>query len=300
MERRERIDTPGAVALVLFALLLAFNQVVIKVVNEGLQPAFFAGVRSVAAAVIVWGWIRLNGRRLEFQRATVGAGLLVGVIFAAEFLGLFVALDLTTVTRTSVIFYSMPVWLAVIAHFVLPGERIYPRKAAGLALAFAGVVWAFADRGVGAGGAASLWGDLAALAGALGWAGIALMARVSALSRLRPEVQQFWQLAVSGPILLAVAPLFGPFIRDLAPIHLWGLAFQIVVIVSAGFLFWLWLLKIYPASDVAAFSFLSPIFGIALGWLVLGEEVGPSLLGAGALVAGGLALINWPGRRARG
>ncbi len=300
MERRERIDTPGAVALVLFALLLAFNQVVIKVVNEGLQPAFFAGVRSVAAAVIVWGWIRLNGRRLEFERATVGAGLLVGVIFAAEFLGLFVALDLTTVTRTSVIFYSMPVWLAVIAHFILPGERIHPRKAAGLALAFAGVVWAFADRGAGAGGQASLWGDLAALVGALGWAGIALMARVSALSRMRPEVQQFWQLAVSGPILLAVAPLFGPFIRELAPIHLWGLAFQIVVIVSAGFLFWLWLLKIYPASDVAAFSFLSPIFGIALGWLVLGEEVGPSLLGAGALVAGGLALINWPHRRARG
>ena len=92
------------------------------------------------------------------------------------------------------------------------------------------------------------------------------------------------------------APFFGEFIRDLQPIHLWGLAFQIVVIVTLGFAFWLWLLSIYPAASVAAFSFLSPVFGVFFGWWLLGETIGLPILAALLLVAGGLVLINRPGQ----
>jgi len=99
---------------------------------------------------------------------------------------------------------------------------------------------------------------------------------------------------VSGVVLVAIAPLFGPLWRDPTALHFAGLAFQVVVVVSAGFVFWLWLLSIYPAASVASFSFLAPIFGVGLGWLLLGEEVGLSLLGALALVAVGLVLINRP------
>jgi drug/metabolite transporter (DMT)-like permease len=81
-------------------------------------------------------------------------------------------------------------------------------------------------------------------------------------------------------------------VRELEPIHLWGLAFQIVVVASAGFTFWFWLLSIYPAAGVASFSFLSPLFGVALGWLILGETMKSSLIGAVVLVAAGLILIN--------
>jgi drug/metabolite transporter (DMT)-like permease len=292
MERRDHIDAPGAAALVAFALLLAFNQVVVKVVNEGLQPAYFAALRSAGAAICVWLWIRYRGRRLDFAPGTIVSGIILGLIFATEFLGLFIALDLTTVTRTSVIFYSMPLWLSLAAHFMIPGERIHPAKALGLVAAFCGVAWAIIDRGAGSVGQASILGDLAALVGALGWAAVVLMARVSPLKRVRPEMQHFWQLAVSAPILFLATPLFGPLVRDLQPIHLWGLGFQIVIVVSAGFLFWLWLLTIYPASGVASFSFLSPIFGVAFGWLLLGEQADFSILMSGCLVALGILLIN--------
>jgi len=105
-----------------------------------------------------------------------------------------------------------------------------------------------------------------------------------------------WQVGVSAPILLIASLFYGDLIRDLALIHLWGLAFQIVVVVSAGFIFWLWLLSIYPASGVASFSFLSPVLSVGLGWLLLGETVGPNLLGALVLVAIGIILINRPKR----
>jgi drug/metabolite transporter (DMT)-like permease len=291
MERKARIDAFGATALIGFAALLAFNQVVIKVVNEGLQPVFFAGLRSLGAIPCVLLWMLSRGIRPRIAPGTAPAGVLIGTLFATEFVFMFVALDLTTVTRMAVIFYSMPIWLALGAHVVLPGERITRSSALGLLTAFVGVAWAIFDRG-GDAGDGSLSGDLCALAAALCWAGIALSARGTALSRVRPEMQLLWQVSVSAPILLLLAPAFGPLVRELEPIHLWGLAFQIVVVVTAAFVFWLWLLTIYPAASVAAFSFLSPIFGVFFGWALLEESVGPQILGPLALVAVGLWLMN--------
>ena len=91
---------------------------------------------------------------------------------------------------------------------------------------------------------------------------------------------------------LLLAPAFGPLIRDLQPVHFAGLFFQVVIVVTAGFILWLWLLSIYPASGVASFSFLTPVFGLTLGWLLLGEPIGPGILGAASLVCVGIVLIN--------
>ena len=288
------MDGAGAGALIAFALLLAFNQVAIKIVNEGLQPVFFAALRSVGGAICMGLWIRLRGHRFELPPGTLKWGVAIGAVFAVEFIALFVALDLTTVTRTSVIFYSMPLWLAVAAHFLLPGEKMHKAKAVGLLLAFAGVAWVIIMRGAEERGTASLIGDLAALVGAWGWAAVALIVRATPLKQLRPEMQNFLQLALSIPFLFIASLFFGPFIRDLVPLHGFLFLFQVFAIVSFGFMFWMWLLTIYRAAEVAAFSFLSPLFGILLGWLILGERVTAPILLAGGLVAAGLLLINRP------
>lgn len=291
MDDRQHMDSVGAASLVGVFVLLAVNQVVIKLTNEGFQPVFGASLRSFGAIAVLGVWMLLRRAPFAFSRATFWSGILVGVVFSLEFICLFVALDLTTVTRVSIIFYSMPVWMALVAHFSLPGEQLTPVKSVGLALAFAGVVWAILDRGS-AGGEISLWGDLAALGAALGWMGVSLCARLTPLKTLSPDMQIFWQLLVSAPLLLVVAPLFGPLIRNLQPGHYWGIAFQAVFIASGVFLFWFWLLKRYKASSVASFAFLSPIFGVAMGWAWLGETVGPAAVGALFLVALGILLIN--------
>jgi len=298
MQTRRDIDAPGAAFLITVFVILAVNQVVIKLTNDGLQPVFAAGLRSLGAVPVIWLWMRLRGQRLDFQSGTAWAGVLVGLIFSLEFLGLFIALDRTTVTRVSVIFYSMPLWMALTAHFLLPGERVTGLRALGLAAAFVGVAWAIVDRS-GLGGDASLIGDLAALVAAWGWMGVSLAARLTPLVRLRPEMQMWWQVVVSAPVLLAAAPWFGPLVRDLQPVHGLMMAFQIVIVASGTFLAWFWLLTRYKASAVASFAFLSPVFGVALGWLWLGETVTASLIGKLALVALGIVLINRPARRPR-
>ena len=227
MQRKDHIDTFGAIALTGFSLLLAFNQVVIKVTTGGLPPVFFAGLRSAGAVLCVLLWMRLRGIPLDLGARPVRiAGLLAGIGFSVEFICLFVALDLTTVGRSSVIFYSMPVWMALGAHVLIPGERLTRRKVAGLAFALAGVSVALLNRGD---GQASLLGDMAALGAAMTWAAVGLLAKVSPLRLARPEMQLMWQVAISAPVLLLLAPLFGDLLRDVQPIHLWGLAFQIVI-----------------------------------------------------------------------
>jgi len=293
--RKDRLDAFGGAVLIGVTALLAFNQILIKLVNAGLQPVFFAGLRSALAVLFVWAWLAWRGRPPRLSRAALGPGLLIGAVFAAEFLFLFLALDLTTVGRASVIMYSMPVWFAILAHFGL-GERITPTKAAGLALAFAGCATAILTRP--ATGEASLVGDLCALGAAWGWALTAYVARRPVMRAEGPELQLFWMVLVSAPILLLLAPLFGPLVRELQPLHLVGLVFQSSVVVAGGFITWLWLMSVYPSATVASFSFLTPILALGMGALIFGESVTWAILLAALLVGAGIVLINRPAARA--
>ena len=293
--RKDSLDAAGLAMLLGVQGLLAVNQLSIKVVNAGLQPVFFAGLRSALAILFVYGWLRWRGRPPRLTRAALGPGLMIGAVFAAEFLFLFLALDLTTVGRASVLMYSMPLWFALMAHFGL-GDRITPMKAAGLVLAFVGTAWAIL--GGAKGGQGSLLGDLCALGAALGWAATAYIARRPVMRAEGPEMQLFWMVLVSAPILLIAAPLFGPLIRDLQPLHLGLLLFQASVIVAGVFISWLWLMSVYPSATVAAFSFLTPVLAILLGAAVFDEPLSPAILGPGALVAAGIVLINRSAGRA--
>ena len=289
MERKDHIDTVGVVSLVGFAAVLAFNQVVIKIGNEGFQPVFMAGLRSAGALAVLGLWIWWRRIPLDLSPRYRASGLLLGTLFGFEFVCLFWALDHTTVSRASILFYTMPMMLAVAAHFTLPGERLTPRRVAGLLIAMAGVALVLSRRNA---GEASVAGDIAALAAAAGWVGIALTVRLTPVAEQRPEMQLFWQLSVSSVILLGAATAFGPLLRAPEALHLWALGYQIVVVASLGYLFWFFLMARYPASGVASFSFLSPVLSVFFGWLVLDETVGWTTVTALAMVAVGIVLIN--------
>ena len=292
MERKDRIDTFGALVLITFSFLMGLNQVLIKLVNDGFSPVFQAGLRSACALVPVVLFAVLARRRLSITDGSLLPGILCGLLFSFEFVLLFTALEFTSVSRASVLFYTMPVWVAVAAHWLFPGERLTPRRLLGLAMAVVGVAWALLGRPAADTGGA-LIGDIMCIIGALFWAGIAVVARSSRLSQSSPEMQLVYQLAVSAPLLLAISPLFGDVIRNVTPTILGIFSFQVLVVVSFGFLTWFWVLRIYPASDMTAFSFLAPLFGVLGGWLILDEEITPAIVGALVLVGAGIALISW-------
>ena len=104
-----------------------------------------------------------------------------------------------------------------------------------------------------------------------------------------------------GPIsysaFVAAAPFFGPFIRDIDAIVILAFAYQVVIIVTASYLVWFWLIAYYPAGQLYAFAFLSPLFTVIFGGLLLGETLSPRLLIALVLVAAGVYLVSRQKRR---
>ena len=296
IKTKTNIDTFGAICLIGFSVLLGINHVVIKVVNSGIQPVFFCGLRSLIAALFIFLWMKYRRIPITFSKSNLKISILAGSIFALEFLCLFLALDYTTVIRNAIIYYSMPLWLSLLAHFILPNERMTKTKLIGLLLAFLGVVWAILSKDYN-NQEYTLFGDLCALGGAIGWAGIILLARGSSFSRIKPEMQLLWMTIVSSPLLIFGSLFFGDLIRDFQIIHVWGLLFQSIIVVAIGFIFWLWLLSIYPASGVASFAFLTPIFGMTFGWLFLNEQLSNNIAIAACLVVFGIFLINKPEKK---
>ncbi len=289
MEEKRPMDASGASLLIAFAVLLAVNQVVVKTTGGGFGPVFQAGLRSALGVIILLIWIKARGIPIRLTRTILFWGAVNGVVFSFEFIALYIALDLSTVSRVSIIFYSMPVWLALAGHLLLPGERLNRVGAVGLVLAMAGVALAMRDDSA---GQANWLGDILALAAALFWAAIALIMRLTPLSRVPPETQMLVVVGVSTPVLLGLAPLLGDTFRDPQPLHLAGLAFQAIFIASFGYLLWAKLISIYRAGEVASFSFLSPVFAVILGWWLLGEHISSLIWVALALVAAGVFLIN--------
>ena len=71
-----------------------------------------------------------------------------------------------------------------------------------------------------------------------------------------------------------------------------SLAFQMVVVSFASYLLWFWLVRHYAATRLAAFTLLTPVFGLLLGALLLGEPITPRLVIALAAVAIGIVMVN--------
>ena len=138
-------------------------------------------------------------------------------------------------------------------------------------------------------------GDLMELAAGAAWGATTLIMKASVLSRAPFEKVLLYQLGVSAPLLAVGALLFGETISGMPSGLTWAsVAYQILVISSASYLAWFALIQRYSASRLSAFTFLTPLFGVAAGHFALGEPITPAFALAVALVIGGLFLVNRP------
>lgn len=280
--------------MVLLCAIWGFTQVTIKLANAGFSPLFQAGLRSAGSALLLWAWSAARAVPLFRRDGSLGHGALIAALFAAEFILIYQGLVLTTAARAVLFVYTAPFVVAIGAHFFVPGERLHGAKVAGLACAFVGIAVAFADA-LRLPTRDELLGDTLVLGGAVCWGATTVVIKASRRVRLTPNKTLFYQLAGSALLLLPLSMALGERgVTAPSAVALGALGFQIVIVAFASYLAWFWLLARYPASELSAFSFLTPLFGMAAGGLVLGERIGPALAIAMALVALGIYLVNRP------
>jgi drug/metabolite transporter (DMT)-like permease len=289
-----RALTPGAVALMLMLCLSwGFNQIAVKLVLPDVPPMLQALSRSLGAlpVLLIIGWLR--GVKFFERDGTFWPGAFAGIIFGIEFVLIYRGLLLTSASRAVVFLYTAPFFVAL-GSYVFLGERLRPSQWGGLALSFAGVALAIGvpqanvDANV-------LLGDLLIVAGGSLWAATTLIVKATALIKAPAEKGLGYQVALSIPILAGAAWISGESIsRVPGPLSLALLAYQAFWVVGLTFLLWFALVKTYSASKLSAFTFITPLFGVAASYFIMHDTLTIAFGIAALLVIAGLYLVNRP------
>jgi drug/metabolite transporter (DMT)-like permease len=284
----------GAVALMLMCCMSwGFNQVAIKLVLPEIPPFLQAMIRSSGGLLVLLLVARIRGVKLFERDGTLIAGLCAGVLFGIEFVLIYRGLLLTTASRASVFLYVAPFFVALGSYQFL-GERLRRVQWGGLALSFAGVALAIGVPQPNV-DARVLVGDLMMVGGGALWAATTLIVKASPLVRAPAEKGLGYQIAISIPILGLAAWISGETIHHVpGRLALSLMAYQAFWVVGLTFLIWFSLVKVYSASKLSAFSFITPLFGVLAGYLVLNDPLTPTFGAAALLVIAGLYLVNKP------
>ena len=278
--------------MVVLCLSWGFNQVATKLAIHDIPPLLQGAIRSTIAGLLVAGWCKLRGIPLLARDGTLTAGIAAGALFGAEFILIYQGLVYTTATRATLFIYLAPFLVVLGARIFLPADRFRLPQWLGLSLSFAGMIVAF-GLPTPALDPRQMFGDVMMVGAALFWAATTLTIKASALSRVSAEKVMLYQLVVSAPMLALAAYLFGERIPHVpSALALGALAYQTFWVVSVTFVIWFALVVRYSASRLSAFTFLTPLFGVAAGHLVLGGPLTGAFAAAVALVAGGLVLVN--------
>jgi drug/metabolite transporter (DMT)-like permease len=292
---------PLSVFAILIMLLLCLswgiNNVMVKLALHEVPPLMQATARSIGGFLVIAMSCWLRGIPLFQRDGTLRAGLLMGTVFALEFVVIFFGLLYTTASRAVIFVYTAPFFVAFGAVNFL-GESLRPAQWAGLALAFAGIVIAI---GVPQADVTStvLFGDMLLILGAIGWGGTTLIFKVSRLSKVPAEKTLLYQTGISAPILALGSYAIGETLTKMpGPVALASLAYQTFWVVGITFLLWYVLMKSYSASKLTAFTFITPLFGVAAGHIVLNEPISAAFAAAVACVLAGLFLVNRPAKAA--
>ena len=294
MEYRAQLRWQPIIILVILSLIWGANMAIIKIGARELAPLFMAGLRSLVASACLYIWMKAKGIDLFPSRMVIIHGIVIGLLFGGEFAFIYVALEYTLASRMYILVYTAPFFVALGAHFFLKGDRFNSWKAAGLILAFVGVVALFI-KDLGAFSISALPGDLMALTAGLLWGATTLYIKKYLSHRTVPLQTLFYQVLFSAPLLL----LMSIFLEDpiISGFSLWAgfsMFYQCILVAFLSFLVWFELIHRHPVSLLHAFSFFTPVFGVYLsGALILGEMISPSMVAALILVSIGMVLVNY-------
>jgi O-acetylserine/cysteine efflux transporter len=278
--------TPHILLAVAVAAVWGLNFVAIKVGLRDFPPILFSSLRFALAALPLLVLGMRGGPPVQW-RFIVGIGVTLGVVkFPLLFFGMDVGMP---AGLASLVLQSQAFFTAIFAAFVL-GDRPGPKQVLGMVVAFAGVGVIAAEMPAGD----SLLGLALCVAAAAAW-GVSniIMKRAKA-----PDLfgMMMWvSLIPPIPLLILSFLVEGPdrIAHAFASLSWLGVGALVYIAAGAtlfGFAAWGFLMRHYPASLVAPFSLLVPIFGMSSSALLLGETFSTLKLLGGLLVFSGLAV----------
>ena len=287
--------TPAAALFTLFlSILWSGNSIAIKAGLDDAPALRIGWMRFVAGGVVILAWAIYTRADLRIRRNEWTPLLILGVFFSVQIAFMNIGLAHTTAGHGSVLNGTFPIWVAVLAHFFVRGDRMSPLKAIGVLIAYVGILVLFLDSlGLDSG---LLLGDAFSLI-----SGFLLGARQVYNSRIVQGIHPAKLLiaqAVFGIVTFVIASyIFESQEYVWSSRLLYAVLYQGVIIAGFGFIGNLWLLKRYLPSQVSLISLSQPAFAIVAAWVVLGEDLNSALWLSVVLIIIGAGFVQRASRR---
>lgn len=297
MSERRALDSKAASIMFVLCIIWGLQQVILKMAAPDISAVMQIALRSGFSALMVYPMIKLADGGSLWSRDYLAAGILVGVLFASEFFLVAQALRFTSASHTVVLLYTAPIFVALGLHWKLPSERLSMLQWSGIALAFFGISIAFLFHPTGSAAASStvLWGDALALLAGILWAATTIAVRLTKLAEAPATQTLFYQLLIAFLLLFPLAFAMGQASIDWTPFAIGSLLFHTIIVSFASYLIWFWLLKEYLASRLGVFSFLTPLFGVLCGVVLLNEKIELNFIVGTVLVMLGIMVVSLQG-----
>lgn len=243
-------------------------------------------MRFILGGLVTLVYMAARRESFRLEASEVRPILIVSLLFSVQLVFMNVGQDLTTAGHATAIGTTMPIWAAVIAQIMIPSERLSRWQILAIALSYAGVLAVVFGDVTDPTEGASILGDLLSLVAA-----ILLGLRIVLISNFAQNVSESKLMMgqqVVGTVLFLIASYAFESPTYTLESEFWlAMAYQGLVIAGFGFLANAWLVKRYLPSTITFFYFVMPVAGVALAWLILGEDPGRGLIAGMALVCAG-------------
>jgi len=299
-DRRSPLDARAVSLMLLLCILWGGQQSVIKLVADDMAPTLQISLRCGIGALLIALFMWQRKVSFALHKGPWRAGILVGLMFAVEFLLIGEGLRYTTASHMAVFLYTAPIFTALGLHFLVPEERLSRLQWLGIGLCFVGITVTFLlgfaqpsfDRNI-------LFGDLLGLGAGLFWGLTTVVLRFTGLNRIPASQTTLYQLGIAFLCLLVASALTDQMSVNWTPAVIVAISAQGFVIAFFSLLVWFWLLTHYLASRLASFTFLSPLFGVAFGVGLLNDPLDSAFVIGAGLVIAGLCVVNHSRARLR-
>lgn len=290
---RQALDGRAMGIMVLLCMLWGIQQTHLKAVVDEISPMLLIALRSGISAVLVALLMRYRQERMNIAQ-NWKPGLMVGSLFALEFLFVAEGLRYTSASHMIVLIYTAPIFVALGMHWLFPAERLTAVQWLGVILAFVGIGVTFLGHDKTNTLAANnmLWGDFLGVLSGLAWGATTIIVRGSSLANAPATETLQYQLVATFILLLGVALVTGQAEFNPTPVVWASLAFQGIVVSFISYLMWFALLRRYMAAQLGIFSFLTPLFGVLFGVLLLHEPLDGYFMAGACLVMLGIVIVS--------
>ncbi|HXU85836.1 MAG TPA: DMT family transporter [Verrucomicrobiae bacterium] len=263
-------------------------------VDHGLQPFTLIMFRLLIGFVLLASVVAIAREPLPREPRMYGHLFVMGVVNIAIPFGLITfAEQIPSIDSSlaSVINSAVPLFVIVIAALFLKGETVTVNRLVGLVVGFVGVA-ILVGLDVTDLGSANAVGELALIGATVSYAigNVYAKAHVHGLRPMIPALfQVFFGLLVTGTLAFATEQ---PLAVAWQPEAIFAVVWLGLLGSGVAYLSYFRILQHWGATRTSMVAYLLPVYGIALGALVLAEPIAPSTLLGAILVIGGIAIVN--------